>query len=98
MFEVLIRESLSHNWPFAQYVTESAGLMISQNYTLQKIYNFDTTGLNFKMLQNKSFATTQECWVLCFKMSKVLVKMLMCSNVTRTCKLSLTIISKNQTN
>uniref|UniRef100_A0A1B6JVI3 HTH CENPB-type domain-containing protein n=1 Tax=Homalodisca liturata TaxID=320908 RepID=A0A1B6JVI3_9HEMI len=65
-----------------------------ENFCPEQIYNIDETGLSFKLLPRKTFATPQETSAPGFKTSKDRITVALCSNASGTHKLPLFVIGK----
>lgn len=63
-----------------------------QNLSPEQIYNIDETGLNFRLLPRKTFATPQETSAAGFKVSKERITVALCSNASGTHKIPLFVI------
>lgn len=74
---------------FQDYITER-GLHPEQ------VYNMDETGLNFKLLPQKTFATSQEKSAPGFKTNKERLTVGVCSNASGTHKIPLFVIGKSK--
>lgn len=67
-----------------------------QGYTKDQIFNADETGLNFKMLPNKSLAAKAEMSAPGHKLSKERITVLACSNASGSFCLPLMCIGKSK--
>lgn len=76
--------------------TKFKKLVDEEGYSLDQIYNCDETGLNFRMLPNKSLVHRKETRAPGFKKSKERITVLPCSNATGNHKLRLLIIGKSK--
>ncbi|KAK9687219.1 Tc5 transposase DNA-binding domain [Popillia japonica] len=82
------REKLSADTASAEeYLSEFGGLVSSENYSSQQIYNADESGLNFKALPTKSLAFQEESSAPSSKMNKQRLTVLACSNAAGSNKL-----------
>lgn len=68
----------------------------TEGYTKDQIYNADETGLNFKMLPQKSLASKQEKSAPGHKMNKERITVLACSNASGEHRLPLLCIGKSK--
>lgn len=69
--------------------------MQAQGYTMDEIYNADETGLWWKSLPRKTFATSMESRADGFKVAKDRITLMVCANASGTHKLPLFAIGKS---
>ena len=77
--------------PFKEELQE---LLEREHLTLDQLYNCDETGLLYKVLPNKTLASTSERQASTIKQSKERVTLMTCSNATGMHKLPLLVIGK----
>jgi hypothetical protein len=86
-------EKLSADQPAANDFSEKLKRIIErEKLTPEQVYNIDETGLNYKLLPNKTFATPQEKSASGFKVNKERITVALCSNATGTHKMPLFVI------
>lgn len=88
-------EKLSANLKAAKdFSARFLKLVNDENLSPEQIYDIDKTGLNFKLLPTKTFATMQEISAPGFKISKEWIAVALSSNASGTHKLPLFVIGK----
>lgn len=70
-------------------------LIEKENLSLEQLFNCDETGLNFRMLPNKTLAYREEVSAPGYKKNKDRVTLMACANATGNCKLDLVLIGKS---
>lgn len=74
---------------------EIQSLILSRDYSLDQVFNADETGLNFRMMPEKTLAFKTERSAPGLKKSKERVTVMACANASGSCKLPLMIIGKS---
>lgn len=77
-----------------EFKMEFAQTIINENLTLPQIFNADETGLNIKLLPNKTLAGKEEREAPGFKGNKDRVTIMLCANANGSLKLPLVLIGK----
>lgn len=89
-------EKMSADQPAASGFSEKLkSIIASEKYSPEQIYNIDETGLNYKLLPRKTFATAQETSAPGFKVNKERITVALCSNASGSHKLPLFVIGKS---
>lgn len=89
-------EKLSADQPAASDFSEKLKQIIErENLTPEQVYNIDETGLNYKLLPKKTFASSQEKSASGFKVNKERITVALCSNASGTHKMPLFVIGKS---
>jgi hypothetical protein len=90
---VISGERLSADHIGAENFIKTFEMLINDNcFVPDQIYNIDETGLNYKMLPQKTLASNQEKSKSGIKVAKERVTVAACSNASRTHKLPLFVI------
>lgn len=79
----------------ADFKTKFEEMIAMEELTPEQVYNMDETGLNFKMLPDKTFLSSQEKSGAGFKQNKDRITVGVCSNAAGTHKIPLFVIGKS---
>ena len=79
-----------------EFKNNFAEVLMSENYTLDYVYNADETGLNWRTLPPKSLASKRERSAPGYKVSKERVTIMVCANASGTHRLPLLMIGKSK--
>lgn len=80
----------------AEWIKKLNDVITKEGLHPEQVYNMDETGLNFKRLPDKTFATSSEKSAPGFKIHKERITVALCSNSTGTHKLKPLVIGKAQ--
>lgn len=79
-------EKISADQPAVNYFSEKLKRIIErEKLTPEQVCNIDETGLNYKLLPKKTFATPQEKSASGFKVNKERINVALCSNAHTIC-------------
>jgi hypothetical protein len=70
-------------------------ILVNEELSREQVYNLDETGLNFKMLPNKTLAAKNNKNIVGYKLAKERLTLALCSNGSGTHKLPLFVIGKS---
>nr|XP_024218404.1 jerky protein homolog-like [Halyomorpha halys] len=71
-------------------------ILVNEELSTEQVYNLDETGLNFKMLPNKTLAAKNNKNIVGYKLAKERLTLALCSNGSGTHKLPLFVIGKSR--